>query len=231
VIISTVILDLDGTLYDATKLRSRMRVEIALALLVNPSRFSEIRLLARFRECKEHFADTGARLRGHDEEIRQAAPALSVSPERLAPIVREWIHTRPLKHLPTCAREGVHDFFATMRTRGIKLAIYSDYPTEAKLAALALEADLSLCSLDTADARMKPFPAGLIECCEHLGSRPEHTLFIGDRVERDLACAQAAHIPCWLIGKAKSKDARTFVNFIALKAALEPYLDAAGEAS
>ena len=94
---------------------------------------------------------------------------------------------------------GVKELFAGIREKGITIGVYSDYPGEDKLSAMGLDADLVIDSTQPDIDRLKPDPAGLLYLCRHFGYRPEECLFIGDRDERDGACARNAGMPYLII--------------------------------
>ena len=189
-----VIFDVDGTLYNQQPLRRKMLVALLGHYALRPWRWRELRILSRFRAEREK--RPGAV--GPDLENAQYAwcgyPAAQVRP-----VIQRWIFNHPNQYLAACAYPGVQDFFAALRHRGIKIGIYSDYPAQAKLAALGLTADAVVSSTDAAVDRLKPDPAGLLSAARQLGVAPAECLFIGDRPELDGECARRAHMPFLLV--------------------------------
>ena len=90
--------------------------------------------------------------------------------------------------------------------------VYSEHVEEAggwttppimdKLKALHLDDHFSvtLCATDFEINAFKPHPAGFLRACEIWDLDPSEVLYIGDRPEVDAAGAQAAGMPCLIIG-------------------------------
>jgi FMN phosphatase YigB (HAD superfamily) len=97
---------------------------------------------------------------------------------------------RPLFYLKRCRFEDVDVLFDRLRGRGIKVGAFSDYPIAEKLAALELRAEATAYALEPAIGRLKPHTAVLVAVTERLSIDPGACLVIGDRDERDGACAR-----------------------------------------
>jgi HAD superfamily hydrolase (TIGR01549 family) len=89
---------------------------------------------------------------------------------------------------------GSHELFAALRDRGTQIAVWSDYPVAAKLAALDLTANHVLSALDPDIAALKPNPAGLLWLLDKTGLPPEDVLMVGDRDSHDGSAARAAGV-------------------------------------
>ena len=191
-----VIFDVDGTLYRQRPLRQKMLLALLGHYARRPWRWRELQMLSRFRAEREK--RPGAV--GPDLENAQYTwggyPAAQVRP-----VVQRWIFDYPNQYLAACAYPGVADFFAALRRQGIKIGVYSDYPAQAKLAALGLTADVVVSSTDAAVDRLKPDPAGLLHAARQLGVAPADCLFIGDRPELDGECARRAQVPFLLVNQ------------------------------
>lgn len=181
--IQLVVFDVDGTLYAQKPLRIRMLGALLLHTLVSRS-FETIQVLRHFRRIRE---DLG------NEEVQNFETTLfertskvtGTSPENIAQIVHEWIEVRPLAYLETCRYPGLKEVFQSLRTRGIKIGVFSDYPARQKLEAMNLEADFVI-SAEEANVRvLKPNPLGLIQLIAKAKATPSTTLMIGDRIDRD----------------------------------------------
>ncbi|MEM1131182.1 MAG: HAD family hydrolase [Pseudomonadota bacterium] len=193
-----VIFDMDGTLYRQKQLRLKM----ARALLWHTLTTGQLRtvsVIRDFRKRREALADA----RTHDFEavlFDATAAACGCSTGTVRAIVAEWIETRPLPHLAATRTAGADALFDALRTAGIKIAVWSDYPAKDKLAALDLAADLVVAATDDKVRIMKPDPSGLDVVVEALGCRPEDCLMVGDRDERDGAAAAARNVPYIRVG-------------------------------
>ena len=86
------------------------------------------------------------------------------------------------------------DVIAMLRGQGIAVAVWSDYPVEAKLKALDVAADHMLSASDDDIKALKPNPTGLRLAMERAGVKRGKTLMVGDRLSRDGAAAAAVSV-------------------------------------
>jgi putative hydrolase of the HAD superfamily len=84
------------------------------------------------------------------------------------------------------------ELFAALRARGKLLGILSDYPAHQKLERLDLAGDHIAWAGEPDIGILKPNPRGLEHLMRLAQVRPEQTVMIGDRVERDGLAAQRA---------------------------------------
>ena len=209
-----VLFDVDGTLYDQPMLRRKMAIELGLHYAFRPHRFREIKILSRFRHMREEYFER------EEENLAEAqydwaAKDLGISSDQVRTVIEEWIYSRPLKHLPECRPPGLKELFARLRSKGVKIGVFSDYPPREKLAALDLQADAAACATDNCVNRLKPNPAGLKHIVERLQVHPSECLHIGDREDRDAICAErfgctSLILPAHLareLGRTKTYDA------------------------
>lgn len=209
--IRLIVFDLDGTLYDQRPLRRRMAFELARDALAS-RQTTTLRVLAKYRKLREAWAERD--LVDFESELRKAvALATSTSPDHVAALVSEWIETRPLRHLRRYRFAQLAELFAGIRRSGRTIAIHSDYPVAAKLAALDLEADHIACAGDANGVRLKPDPSGLHWLMKRTGAAPHETLMIGDRLERDGLAAQRAGTACLIKSRRPIPGVTTFRHF------------------
>jgi phosphoglycolate phosphatase/putative hydrolase of the HAD superfamily len=190
-LVRLVIFDLDGTLYSQRCIRRRMLWELGLHCFRHPSELASLEVIAEFRRARERLADEG--VEGIRElQYQRPASKLGIAPEEVAEVIRVWIEERPLRHLRRCRSTAVEELFERLRGSGKKIAIFSDYPVQAKVRVLGLNPDFIAASDDSEIDRLKPHPAGLEYLMSHSGFAPEQCLMIGDREDRDGACARRA---------------------------------------
>lgn len=178
-----VVFDVDGTLYDQSKLRRAMAVRLAADAILR-RRLTPLTVLRTFRRRRELLAEEGA----VDFETRlfdEVATAHRLDPPAVRALVSEWMERRPLPLLSGCTYPGVAACFEAVRASGRKLGILSDYPAREKMAAMGLDADYIVSACDPEIMRLKPDPAGLVHLIGEAGEQPSTTLMVGDRAERD----------------------------------------------
>lgn len=192
-----VVFDMDGTLYDQPPLRRTMAWELGQDCLRQRS-LRAATTLRRYRRVREELgaqAGTGADGDFMARQYALTAQSCGCSEDEVRALVEEWMERRPLPHLPRFRARGVDRLFRAIRSSGRLLAVWSDYPVEAKLQALELDADFVIWSGEDGVGRLKPDPSGLGALMDRAGVGPRHTLVIGDRVDRDGAAAHAIGAP------------------------------------
>jgi FMN phosphatase YigB (HAD superfamily) len=188
--IRLVAFDVDGTLYDQSRLRLHMLRDLLLDAAARRSA-QTITVLRAYRHIRERLAKEET----PDFEplsIAETARVTKHSTGDVRAIVGEWIERRPLRHLASCRCPGIAELFAGLRRKGKIVGVLSDYPARDKLAALALKADHVVCAGDPGIGMLKPHPRGLAALIEAAGAEPQSTVLIGDRAERDGAAALRA---------------------------------------
>lgn len=186
--IRLVVFDVDGTLYDQARLRMRVLGDLLLDAARRRSAES-IRVLRTYRRLRESMADdevAGFECALLDETVRLTGR----SPERVRAIVDTWIEKKPLRYLASCRYPGVVELFAGLRRNAKLIGVLSDYPADAKLAALGLRADYVVSAGDPSVGLLKPNPRGLAVLMQTAGVEAQAAVLIGDRIERDGAAAR-----------------------------------------
>jgi phosphoglycolate phosphatase/putative hydrolase of the HAD superfamily len=181
--IDLVVFDVDGTLYDQNRLRARMLLQ-----LIGSHDLDTLLTLRAFRQGREELAEHADDFRLRQYEMTATRRRRSVA--HVQGLVEEWMEKRPLAFLPGCRLNGVDRLFDALRGAGKRIAIFSDYPIEAKLAALGLSADILVSACDAGVCRLKPDPTGLQRILEMAEVQASAALMIGDRVERDWEAAR-----------------------------------------
>ncbi len=215
------VFDLDGTLYDMRRIRRRMAGPLLLHILRHPGELMLPRILFEFRRSREELSEQESvdirRL-----QYERPAAALGLRPERVRQVVNEWFFKRPLTHLGACRYPGVSSFFARLAAMGKTVAVLSDYPVDEKLAALGLTAEVTVSAMDPEVDRLKPHPAGLQRVLELTGVEPKASLLVGDRDDRDGACARRLGVPYLIKASGSEAGPGTFRDYFELLSELEP---------
>lgn len=200
---AAVIFDVDGTLYWQKGLRRRMLWDLLFGAVRSASVREDIRIIKCFREDRE---ELGTRITSGfaAAQYRVTAEKLGIPPARVEEAVRLWIYERPLPYLRKHRVPGIDLWMRQLREAGVKLAVYSEYPAYDKLKALELEVDAVVSSVDPDVDAFKPSPKGVEVALARLGVAPERALFVGDRLDRDRPCAEAAGVEfLWVDSRAK----------------------------
>ncbi len=179
--VQTVVLDLDGTLYDKTGLARRMvrRLWWCLPLLAAERlarRNAHYVQFASEEEFFDFFFITMAR--GHWWTAGMAATWYHrVYMPAMLRLIKRYCHPR----------QEVMELIREAKEKGLKLAIYSDYGCVVeKLEALGIDPqqfDLLIAAPEL--GALKPSEPCARRVLEMLGAKPETTLFIGDRDDKD----------------------------------------------
>ena len=209
--IELVVFDVDGTLYNQRSLRMRMAREV----VVHAARTRSIKLISvlrTYRHIREQLADDEA----EDFEtalIAQTSAIECCPPQTVRTMVDEWIEERPLSYLATCRYPGVQELFAAFRRKKKIVGVFSDYPADAKLAALGLSADLVISARDDRVRILKPHPRGLEVLLAEAGVEAASALLIGDRLERNAFAAQRAGVRALIRSSSPIAGWHTFAGY------------------
>ena len=209
--IDLVIFDMDGTLYDQRRLRARMLAALLRDAVARRS-LDTLLTLRSFRRCREALAEDPARNFLADQYSIPAAER-GCTPEEVRGLVAEWMEERPLSMLAACRRPGIQQLFQAIAGEGKRIAIFSDYPAVAKLAALDLTADYIVAATDPDVGRPKPDPTGLEKLLRVSGVAADRAVLIGDRVERDWAVAARLNMRALILSRGASGEVERFRSF------------------
>jgi len=178
------LVDFDGTLYRPKPVQLAMAAELLLTGL------PRVPVIRAFRAEHERLRSEEAL---HEPspfhaQLARAAERTQLAPEVIERIVREWMQERPCKWIRRFVRTELVTELRSFRAAGGKLAVVSDYPVRAKLAALELTElfDVVVANGEAdGPASLKPTPAGFLRAAERLSVAPAACLVIGDRDDAD----------------------------------------------
>ena len=212
--IDAIVLDVDGTLYRQGPVRRQMALRLAAACVTQPLRTRlAVRAVRAFRDNLETIRTRLPENADHPaQQLQRTAEQTGMSEELIQSLIEEWMFKRPLALIGGYPRKGLHKFLGRALQCGIRLGVFSEYPSEDKLQCLGVRDPFSVVvsSYDPEVRRFKPNPAGFLYAARQLGSRPETTLVIGDRDDADGAGARAAGMRYVEIG------GREFPSFVPL---------------
>ena len=171
-----------------------------------------LRVLRPYRKIRERLGDERAEDFA-ERLIDETAAATGRSPAEVRAIATEWMDRRPLTYLARSRYAGLPELFAGLRRHGKAIGVLSDYPADAKLAALGLAADHVACADDAEIGVLKPHPRGLETVIRRAGATPAATVMIGDRAERDGIAAREAGARGLLRSSRPIEGWQTFARF------------------
>ena len=199
-----VLFDLDGTLYDQRVLRRAMLRELARAPFTKGP-LTALRIaktLRTFRLMREELRGmTNPDSTFSELQFSRPAKALGLEPEEVEAIVDEWMFQKPLRHMEAAAWPQMRSTLDRLRSTGVRLGVYSDYPPKGKLRALGVD-DLFDAALGATDGDVnafKPSPKGFLEGSRVLGAEVQDAVYVGDRHDLDAAGAAAAAMRCVIL--------------------------------
>ncbi len=176
-----VIFDLDGTLFESRHFPIRL-------ILAHPLC---IGTLGTERKCRKKLCDR------HFDRASDYYDALFLlmgkGSRKKAERCRKWFYETYMPSQVKIIREKfgprpqLKEFISSLRAKGLKLAVLSDYCFAAeKLAAIGLsEADFDAVWESPEMGGLKPREEVFLNTCKALGTEPGETLMIGDKVSKD----------------------------------------------
>ena len=190
--IRLVIFDVDGTLYDQSKMRRKMLIELCKYYMIRPWKIREFLLLKQFRDQRDKLAFE------ENQNIAVAQFQLSensTTPENVMNIVDKWMRQKPLEYIREFRFKESISLFNLMTQRGIEVAVLSDFHPAEKLAAMGHECANIYSSESKEINVLKPHPKGILHVLNDLKVSRKNAVYIGDREETDGEASNRAGIP------------------------------------
>lgn len=205
------VFDVDGTLYDQMPVRRAMAATL-LGSAFRRRGLRTIAILRNYRNLVDRMA--GSAHAAHPAEcLRRTAHMSRCSEEEVRVTVDEWMHRRPLASIRKHRAHGIAQIFDALRASGRQIAVWSDYPVDAKLDALELRADIRAWPEGGMIDRLKPDPAGLSYILDAANIAPAQTVMIGDRFDRDWTAAASLGVPALIRARRADRRAPTFWRY------------------
>ncbi len=203
--LSALIFDVDGTLYEQGPVRRAIFWRLLRAYVTCPRiGFMTAQALRAYREAQETLRMSPPEWRDiASAQILLASGRLHIKPEFVAASVARWMELEPLPLLASSIRNGMVELLQEARSWGLRLAAFSDYPADRKLAAMGLTEffDVVVTAQDQDVQRFKPDPVGLEVAVRRLGVQKEETVYIGDREDVDALAASRSGIRHFILSK------------------------------
>jgi HAD superfamily hydrolase (TIGR01549 family) len=198
---------MDGTLYFQKPFRVRMMMFLLGHTLTHPSSVKDLFVIKKYREVREHWEDIPHGDGGNLDKAQYeyVARVKNTTKEHVEKAVKFYMHEAPLKLLANFRDNGLAHIIEELHDKGIKVIVYSDYPSEDKLKALDIKADGCYCSADEKIGTMKPDPKGLGVILGELSLKSSEVLMVGDRYEKDGLAAKANNMDYIILSASPKK--------------------------
>lgn len=195
------IFDMDGTLYFQRGMQIKMALRLISHVLSSRGGLKDLSIILKYRKLREKW-DSSISV---DEEklYRAVGDDIGVSNSRVHSVIQEWMFERPMDVVRECRDEKLVRLIAGLSGEGKKVCIYSDYPTEDKCRAVGLSESVPQYYCGKGEIRtLKPNPSALFYIMNEYPDIPKsRVLMVGDRADRDKACADNAGIDSLILGK------------------------------
>lgn len=200
--LKAVIFDVDGTLYHLRGLQRAVQIHFLRGHWYKPFEASQVhRAIQAYRRAAETLRLLPAQeVELAESQIEFATESCGLPKEYIRACVCRWMAEEPLAFLPRFRYEGVQEVLSELRQRGLRLAVFSDYPAQAKMHAMGLgdAFELVMSAQDPDVQRFKPDPRGLKVVLERMGVEANQAIYVGDRPAIDGVAAERAGM-AWLI--------------------------------
>jgi putative hydrolase of the HAD superfamily len=218
--LKAIIWDVDGTLYEQAPLRAAVLRTLAREYWRHPLEGWRVaRTLVAYRDALERLRHAPAGEYSIEAQIGLACTLAGRCSAEVKSCLAKWFEEVPLRLLPGYIRPGLKAVLENLRSRQIRLAVFSDYDAAKKLEALNLSGLFALhcCSGDPLVAALKPDPRGLNLVLDRLGVAPGDAMYVGDRPFVDAVAAQRAGMQAVVFGKANRRHASGWLEVVAAR--------------
>ena len=199
------VLDFDGTLFYQLPVRIFMAAWLGLYYLPRPHRWKELFMLRDYRRLREKLFAADSE-NSYQLQLENLSQRYNMSVKEILVVMQDWMIEKPKFFIKIFQRRKLIAAINSAKLRGVKIVIYSDNPVTEKVKALDFTPDYAFWSDDDLIKCMKPDSSGLKNIIRLLNLNRAEVLYIGDRDDRDGACAKSAGVDYC--------DVKKFVNLL-----------------
>ncbi len=198
-----IIFDMDGTLYFQRGMQLRMAFRLISHVFSSKGGLKDLRMILKYRKLREHWDSSASVDEGR--LYSKVADDMGINASRVRDVIREWMFEKPMDVVGECRDEALIEVIRRLISDGKRVCIYSDYPTEDKCRAVGLMDDIPqyYCGKDEIKT-LKPNPSALFYI---MNAYPDihvsRAVMVGDRADRDKACADNAGMDSIILGRFK----------------------------
>jgi len=174
---------------------------------------TDLKIISSFRKQRENHKGYSSQNLEADQ-YKWSSSELDLPVKRIQITIEEYIYNLPLKFIKSAVYKDVGEFISMLMNNDYKVAIYSDYPVDKKLAALGILADKTFCSTDKTINCLKPNKKGLLNICQYFDCDITETIYIGDRVDTDGESAKMAGIKFLKVDITKARNGKYFKKLL-----------------
>lgn len=190
------ILDLDGTLYFQFGVQCIMGCWMLLYHLFFFWKFKDFLAIMYYRKLREKDIKDVV-----DNQYILVAEKFKTNSKHIEEIVQTWLFNKPLKVLSIFKDKKLSKIIAKCKENGLKIIIYSDYPTKEKLSALNILYDETYDSTCPEIRTLKPDSKGLQYILKSNSLNKDDVLYVGDRDSKDGECARRCNVDYIILPK------------------------------
>lgn len=191
-----IIFDLDGTLYYQYGVQCFMGCQMLLYYFLHFWRWKELMAIMYYRKIREKNIKNIV-----EDQYNIVAKKYKFEEEQVKMIVDTWLFKKPLNIIKIFKDKKLYKLIYKFKEMGMKIIIYSDYPTKEKLEALNIPYDKTYDSTHSEINTLKPDPKGLQYIIKDNNLNKNEILFIGDRDSKDGQCARNCNIDYVILPK------------------------------
>lgn len=195
-----VIFDVDGTIYDLSKMHKYIFWEMLKYYLLHPTKCLDILIIYNFRKQREYLASIFAK-NIYEAQFLEVSKKMKISNDRVISVVDYWMNKEPLKYIKKCLNKEVKELIDKLSLCKVLIIYFSDYDPSEKVKALGLPHDYFFCASDPQIDALKPSEKGLTYILEKLNLKSEECFLIGDREDKEGIMAKKVNMKYYLIEK------------------------------
>ncbi len=200
--VEAVFFDLDDTLYDTGRQVDSARKNAIKAMIGSGLDIGFEEAITKLNEVVEKF---GSNYEYHYTELLKEF-GYENNPKIIAAGIVAYHDTKKAylvpysDTIPTLLKLGKHGLKTGVITDGVPIKQWE------KLVRLGIQNFFDIVTVNSLQETQKPNPITLIESCEKLGVEPSKSIFLGNRVDRDIAIGNKAGLTTILLAKGRYID-------------------------
>lgn len=179
-----VIFDVDGTLYNLSKMHRYIFWEMLKYYIVRPCKYLEIFIVYNYRKERERLAHSSANNIA-ERQYDNVAKKLKLDKSKVIQVIDFWMNKKPLEYIEKCLNIEIKELIDQLRLMGVLIVYFSDYDPTEKVKRLDLKYDYFFCSCDREIDALKPSTKGLSYILEKLRLNANQCLLVGDRDDKE----------------------------------------------